>query len=194
MPDNPGEITLRASTPGAESDPAGVTVFDIASIKSGKIIPVYAGELFRTGQFKLYTTTDPTGYARYLTPFTFSPTTAPSLSSNSSEGMREQTITISRKGCIDSAEGESISADIMIVDRDWWSEPETFEIGLPPQFETILNGINSGLQVLQLVSKSPVEGIDIQATGKITTKEAKRIQECKIIPLKRLSWFRRGKC
>ena len=180
MPDSPGMVTLTASTPGAESVSAGVTVFDIASIseESGKIIPVYAGTTLTKEHFSLSTTTAPPEYASALsTSFTFNPSEAPTLFL---VGMREQTITIKGKGCSGGKE-VSTPANIMVIDKDWWSLETAHTVPLPLGIKNIVlffeqalpnyEGGNSGLGSIN---------------GGIKQKYGKRIRDCRVVKLHKI--------
>ena len=167
MPDNPEEITLSASTPGAESGPAGVTVFDIASIseESGKIIPVYAGTTLTEDHFSLSTTTEPMKYESHLTTsYTFDPETASGLL-----GMSEQTITIKRKGCSEGKEAE-ITATIVVVNSNI-STTTQLNLNWGTSLSTVASSLSKRIE--KVFSNNTVRNI-LQATDFRASRSSKK--------------------
>ena len=177
MPDNPGMVTLRASTPGADSVSAGVTVFDIASIseESGKIIPVYAGTTLTEEHFSLSTTTEPMKYESHLTTsYTFDPETASGLL-----GMSEQTITIKREGCSEGKEVET-TATIVVVNSNI-STTTTVSLNLGT-LSTVASSLSK--RIKKVFSNNTVENI-LQATdfdaGRSSKKKIVEKDDCPMI-------------
>ena len=164
MPNQTGQFSITASTPGADSVSAGVTVFDIASIKSGKIIPVYAGTTLTKEHFSLSTTTEPMNYEDDLTTsYTFDPETASGLL-----GMSEQTITIKRKGCSEGKEAET-TATIVVVNSNI-STTTTVSLNLGT-LSTVASSLSK--RIKKVFSNNTVRNI-LQATAFEASRSSKK--------------------
>ena len=180
MPTTTGNVTLMASTDGA-SDSKMVAVYDILSIRNdGKTKPVYAEGKIEPGLFNLLTTTTPSGHTSDLgTSFTFMPSKAPTPSG----AMSEQTVTISREGCPNTGKkAVSITADIMVVNKDWWSDETTYTIPWPTSIENIVLFFERAIPNYEGGHSSRGS-----INGEIKEKYGKRIRDCEVLKLNNIS-------